>query len=161
MITERFKPTAGIFTMFEVQDDGTHKRILHKKNLIVNNSFEILSGLLGFGDTGKQITSLALGDGGVVNGNLQVPNPNDTTLYNEHYRKEEVHELIIEKLIAPFYIEFNFRVGKDEANGTSNSIISEAGLMSIDGTMFSRICFKESIKTPQKEIFVKWRLIWE
>jgi len=154
------KPTKGIFKMYTLDDLGNEEVIIEKKNLIVNTSFDIISGCL-LGDTNKQINTIKIGDGGIINGVQQPPKLTDTSLYHEIFSKTGLDNTVIEKVLFPNYINFNFVISKDEANGTGSEIVNEAALASNDGTIFSRLTFPENIKTPQKQISISWRLIYE
>lgn len=155
-----FKPARGIFTLYSIEN-GKKEKLVEDKNIIVNDSFDILTGLL-TGDNDKRITTLALGNGGIINSEIQSPTINDKTLYNEFFRKTNYENTVIEKILTPNFITFIFRIGLSEANGSgAASIINEAGLLAHDGTMFSRKTFAEIIKTPQKELSIEWRLEWE
>lgn len=157
---DKFGFSKGIFTLYEIDKNTNESKILvHDDNIIVNNSWLIISGLLNR-DTNKFISSLALGDGGVINSELQSPTINDTNLYNEIFRKTSYESIIVESILKPYYITFKFSIDELEANGSSAQIYSEAGLMSIDGTLFSRKTFTEVIKTPEKKFLIDWKLVY-
>jgi hypothetical protein len=157
---EEFGFTKGIFTLWEVNKLTDEKvQLVHDDNVIVNNSWLIISGLLN-SDSNKFITSLALGDGGVINSELQTPSVNDMELFNELYRKNSIQSVIIETITKPYYITFKFDIEELEANGTAAQIYSEAGLMSSDGTLFSRKTFNEVLKTPEKKFLIDWKLVY-
>lgn len=156
---EEFGFTRGIFTLYEVDKNQNKKVLVYDDNVIVNNSWLIVSGLLN-SDSNKFITSLALGDGGVINSTLQTPTVDDTVLYNELFRKTTVESTIIETITKPYYITFKFDILEAEANGAAAQVYSEAGLMSTDGTMFSRKTFREVLKTPEKKFLIDWKLVY-
>ena len=131
---------------------------MKEKNLIVDSYFNIIVGLFS-GDTNKQISSLALGDGGVVNGILQSPSLSDTTLYSQVFQKDTIENISIESILDK-YISYNFIIEKNESNGTGAQVISEIGLKSVDGTLFARKCFSEIVKTSEKILYIEWRLQW-
>ena len=157
---EEFGFSKGIFTLYQIDKNTNEKTILvHDDNVIVNNSWLIVSGLLN-GETDKIISSLSLGDGGIIDSKLQTPSVNDTVLFNELFRKESIEETIIETILTPYSITFKFSIDELEANGTSAQIYSEAGLLSVDGTMFSRKTFAEVVKTPEKKFLIDWKLVY-
>jgi len=157
---EEFGFSRGEFTLWEMdKNKNTKVQLVHDNNVIVNNSWLIVSGLLN-GDSNKFITTIALGDGGVQNSILTTPKVTDTTLYNETFRKTSTESVVIESLLTPYYITFKFDILESEANGSNAQIYSEAGLMSTDGTLFSRKTFKEVIKTPEKKFLIDWKLVY-
>jgi len=158
---DKFGFSKGIFILSEI-DKNTNKKIqlVYDNNVIVNNSWLIVSGLLN-GDNTKAISYLALGDGGVQNSVLQYPSVYDTRLFHEVYKDTKIHSVLIEKLIKPYYITFKFELQPNEGNGAGVAqIYSEAGLFSSDGTMFSRKTFDSVIKTPEKKFSIDWKLVY-
>ena len=154
-----FKPKSGWVTIYSKDKEGNIETLLdNEKNLFVTTSADIIAGCLQ-GDTDKAITTLATGDGGVIDSEVQTPTVGDTSLYSEIFRKEEVTSTVTELILDDKYITFKFTIEKDESNGDLNvTPISELGLFSADGTMFSRKCFSEIIKTPLKELSIEWKI---
>lgn len=146
----------GIFKLIE-EDSLGKQTVIEESNTIVNSSFLVITGAL-TGDTNKRITSLALGDGGVVNSVKQTPNVLDTALYHELIRLTSPDDIAIESILKPFYITFKFELGTAEGNGIGAQIYNEAGLFSNDGTMFARKTFTTAVKTPEKKFLVEWKL---
>lgn len=150
----------GVFTLWEVnKQTNTKTKLVHDDNVIVNNSWNIISGLLS-NTPNKYISSLALGDGGIQNSILQTPTINDTALFNEIYRDNTIQTTVIESIVKPYYITFKFSIGEMVANNGAAQIYSEAGLFSADGTMFSRKTFHEVLKTPEKKFLIDWKLVY-
>ena len=145
----------GRFKLIEVMNDKENV-VVDEQNKIVNTSFQVLVNCLQ-GTVGSKISSLALGDGGIVNSELQTPNVLDTHLYHETLRFD-YSTIITESILKPFSITWRFILNEDEGNGIGAAIYNEAGLYSLDGVLFSRKTFTESVKTPEKKFIIEWKI---
>jgi hypothetical protein len=125
-------------------------------NLIVNTSFDILSGLLSTADSKKKINRIALGDGGIYNNEILVPHPNDNELQSEKFRK--TIKKVTTSTILDRAITFHFDITPHEGNGLGGVIYNEAGLMSEDGTLFARKTFENIIKSRDFLIRIEWTI---
>lgn len=149
----------GVFTLFE-EDKNGNRQILEQDNTIVNSSFNIVAGALQ-GNVDKRITTIAFGDGGIINSVKQTPSLNDTALYHELIRITETTDIDVESILKPYYITFKFEMIEADGNGIGAQIYSEAGIFSEDGTMFARKTFNEVVKTPEKKFIVEWKLEYD
>ena len=148
----------GIVTIWENEKTDDNIIMNQEKNLVVNDFFEIIVGLFS-GDASKQITTLKLGSGGVINSVLQDPNVTDNDLYTPLYEETTPTSVVVETILEKS-ISYNFTIDTTEANGTGAEVYSEMGLFSVDGTMFSRKTFLEIVKTVDKTLFIEWKLKW-
>ena len=155
-----WQPKNGYVSIHIIDEDNNIKDTLidEDKNLFVNTSIDIMTGCL-IGDNNKKIDTLSIGDGGVIDSIIQTPTINDTALYNETYRKVGYDSVITETILEDKYIVFKFVIPKSEGNGALGvTTITEMGLFSNDGTMFSRKTFSEKIKSIDKSLLIEWKL---
>jgi len=148
----------GIFR-YDVFDKNNNKIAEYEdKNRIVDNSFDIITGLLVNGDGNFKINTLKLGNGGVLNNILQTVQKTDQSLYNIIY-SSSTPQIIISS-INDTYIKFIWTFDYADANGTGVNVFNEAGLFSdsLTDKMFSRKTFPSIIKDSSKKILVTWIL---
>ena len=155
---ESFKPDVGEMKVDIVENDIVVNTTGWDKNIIVENSFDILTTLLSTADVTKKIDTLKLGDQGIVNNAFVFPVVTDQTLRNETHQHVGTEQIQIDKLAKT--IQFTFRVPEAEGNGLGAVIYNEAGLCASDGTMFSRKVFSEMVKTEDQSLIVYWKLKW-
>ena len=158
VIDKALAPVRGEFKISTIED-GEEVLQHHDKNTIVKNSFNIMSSLLVNANTNKKIDTIKIGDGGIISSVIQTPSVNDTSLYNEIYEQAGTTSVTIESILEKS-ITFRFLIAKTDGNGTGVAIYNEAGLASTDGTLYARKTFTEIIKTPEKEILIEWKIIF-
>lgn len=161
MIDNKFKFIDGIFKLTQ-QNKKTNKTtvLVEDHNIVVNKAFDILSSLMTSADSGKIINTIKCGDGGVVNNVLQTPAKKDIELYRETFSKTGFTNITI-NTVTELSVTFSMSILEEEGNGVSARLYSEAGLFSNDGTMFSRKCFPEQLKTIDNEWLIEWTIIFK
>lgn len=157
---DRFNLIQGRFQLVGTNKDGVEEILVDDPNTVVNTSFDILSDLLTNSDSNMQITTLKLGDGGVVDGALQSPEVTNTALANEVYSKTGWTNTMVQNILE-LSITYIMTLGSEEGNGIGVALYSEAGLFTDDGVMFARKTFSEQFKTPDIEYTIRWTIIFK
>lgn len=157
---DRFNFLQGRFQLIGTHKDGTEEILIDDPNTVVNSSFDILSDLMTNVNSNEQITSLKLGDGGVIDGVLQSPEVSDVDLGNPTFQKTGFDNIIIQNILE-LSITFIMNLPIDEANGVGVALYSEAGLFSTNGKMFARKTFSEQFKTDEIEYNIRWTIIFK
>lgn len=159
-LNDKFNFVEGKFQLIEKDKNGIEKILVYDNNLVVNNAFTILAGLMSNPLPSKKIDTIKLGTGGILNSIIQTPQKRDTQLYRETFSKQGFTDIII-NTVDELSITFMMILGKDEANNLGASIFNEAGLFSGNGIMFARKTFSEQLKTVENEWTIKWTIIFK
>ena len=160
MEKDRFNFIQGRFQLIGTHKNGKEEILIDDPNTVVNTSFDILSDLLTNSSSSNQITTLKLGDGGVIDGELQTPLVTDTDLGNATYTKTPFTDIIIQKILE-LSITFIMQVETDEGNGVGVALYNEAGLFTDSGIMFARKTFSEQFKNDEIEYTIRWTIIFK
>jgi hypothetical protein len=135
LIHGRARPR-GIFRL-KVLRSGVVVRKIEDHNLVVNTGLFQTARLLAGDVTGRSITKIGFGTGGVD------PDPADTALTGQYLWPVTGHEYP-----ADDQVRINWILPATECNGMH---IQEFGLFTADNTMFSRFTIKEAI--PKQSLF--------
>ena len=153
-IKEELFPKGKLYLCIEREGKEEFKAI---DNLIVTGGRNALASLLGGSGSGKNVTTVAVGEGG------DVPIASDTGLTNS--ASVQISSVKIGTNLEaedgrtfsdPRTVQFHFLIGKSVGNGLS---IREYGLFCSDGTLFSRIVRDAAfIKTDIDSIRGFWQI---
>lgn len=120
------------------------KKVFEEKNKIVNNGLQSVAKLIGGDATAMPISQIGFGDGtGATVGT-------ETQLTNQFLKN-------IDSVVFPTSnkAQFNFSLGANECNGLT---ITELGLFTTDGALFSRKDRSPIIKTSSVIITGIWTI---
>ena len=143
---ESMHPMKGIF-VFRVLDKNK-KIILNvtEPNMIVNTAKDAMARLVSYGDTDKIITKFGVGN------NLETAVPSDTTLSHPY-----INNIVNHTFPEPGTVTFQWYLDYDEAVGI---YVSEFGLLTTDGTLFSRKVRDPILKTDDIAFEGEWSIIF-
>lgn len=154
----------GFVDIEEVASDGTIVKT-HKSNLVVNGARTIIRDLLNNPSSNLAITTLQVGDMHLgltdpVN-NLPPPTVADTGLVNAFFTKSYSTKTPL-TMYSRAALLTTFSIASNEANDPnpliSSKLITELGLFTTSGTMFSRVVLP-IIKTRDIGLNITWSIV--
>jgi len=130
-------------------------RHFEMKNLTVNGGYNVLTKMiLDTAQDSDQLAYIAVGTGGHEIGHIEnplPPKPTDTQL------ETEVGRSPIYQFLTPEITELQFRATID-ANLAIDSDITEAGLLTENGTLFARVTFPAIHKGSGYYLIITWTI---
>lgn len=155
-----------------VNDDKKGEYVhFNDKNVITYAARKVMSHLLGDPSNNGKINKLILGTGGQyppntsggTGGDILTPIPpsrDETTLRLPLCEDAVFLGKVYQPVGEENEVKFTFVLGKDDGNGQGSVAYTEAGLFTVDETMFAMETFPALIKNSTRQITFEWTIVF-